>query len=140
MLHSNLGLTFTISAVRLCRASMSRRGSNALWRHLSVCALASWTLLLAGCQISHDAAPVRRAQPLLGTFVVITAYGPKPDAASRAISAAFEEIRRIDSLMSLHRTDSELLRLNSSAAREAVAVSEDLFFVISNAVEIARQT
>jgi thiamine biosynthesis lipoprotein len=105
-----------------------------------MCALASWTLLLTGCQISHNAAPVRRAQPLLGTFVVITVYGPKPDAASRAISAAFEEIRRIDSLMSLHRTDSELSRLNSIAAREALAVSEELFLVISNAVEIARQT
>jgi thiamine biosynthesis lipoprotein len=97
-------------------------------------------LLPTGCQTGHNTAPVRRSQPLLGTFVVITAYGPKSDATVQAVSAAFDEISRIDALMSLHRTDSELSRLNSGAAREALTASEELFFVISNAVEIARQT
>jgi thiamine biosynthesis lipoprotein len=97
-------------------------------------------LLPTGCQTSHNTAPVRRAQPLMGTLVVITAYGRKPADTVRAMDAAFDEIRRVDLVMSLHRADSELSRLNSSAARQALPVSEELFFVISNAVEIARQT
>jgi len=77
---------------------------------------------------------------LLGTFVVVTACGTQREATQRAISAAFEEIRRVDSLMSLHRADSELARVNATAAREPIRVSEELFHVVSNALDIARQT
>lgn len=57
-----------------------------------------------------------------------------------AISAAFAEIRRIDALMSLHRADSELQRVNASAAADPVAVSPDLFRVLTAAVAIAAAT
>jgi len=76
---------------------------------------------------------------LLGTFVVVTAYGER-DAATSAITAAFDEIRRVDSLMSLHRADSDLSKLNATAAQQPVVVSPDLFLVISNALQIARET
>jgi len=96
-------------------------------------------LLLAGCQTTRNTQPVRRSQPLLGTFVVVTAYGER-DATTYAITAAFDEIRRIDSLMSLHRADSELSKLNATAAQQPVVVSPDLFLVISNALQIAHET
>ena len=86
---------------------------------------------------------VRRSQPLLGTFVVISAVGPAgADRAqvNAAISAAFAEIRRIDALMSLHRADSELQRVNATAAAGPVAVSADLFRVLTAAMEIAAAT
>jgi FAD:protein FMN transferase len=99
-------------------------------------------LLTAGCQtfLPAQSKAFRRSQPLLGTFVVVTAYSPNRDAANRAITAAFDEIRRVDSLMSLHRADSELARINATAGQERVKVSEELFLVISNALAIARQT
>jgi thiamine biosynthesis lipoprotein len=96
-------------------------------------------LLATGCQTAQNK-PVRRSQPLLGTFVVVTAYGAERGSTTRAISAAFDEVRRIDSLMSLHRRDSELTRVNETAAREAIRVSEELFLVTSNALHIARET
>lgn len=77
---------------------------------------------------------------MLGTFVVVTAYGAQRDATQRAITAAFDEIRRVDSLMSLHRPDSELARVNANAARGPIRVSAELFDVVSTALEIARQT
>ena len=83
---------------------------------------------------------IRRSEPLLGTFVTIAVYGENRERGNAAISAAFEEFRRIDGLMSLHRADSELTRLNTRAAAEPVVVSHDLFRVISKAQEIARQT
>ncbi len=99
--------------------------------------------MLAGCQVL-PARPnlelVRRSQPLLGTFVTITAYGPDRGRALQAVSAAFDEFHRIDALMSLHRPDSELSRLNQSAARGPVQVSGDLFRVLAKAQEIASET
>jgi thiamine biosynthesis lipoprotein len=107
--------------------------------HISTFVLALTALFLAGCQTTHNSQPLRRGQPLLGTFVVVTAYG-EHDAATRAITAAFDEIRRIDSLMSLHRSDSELSKLNATAVQQPLVVSSDLFLVISNALAIARET
>ena len=99
--------------------------------------------MLAGCQIppkQPNLERVRRSQPLLGTFVTITAYGPDRERAQQAVSAAFDEFHRIDALMSLHRPDSELSRLNRSAARGPVEISGDLFRVLAKAQEIASET
>ena len=66
--------------------------------------------------------------------MVISVRGSNSD---EAISAAFDEVRRIDSLMSLHRADSELSKLNARATK---TISEDLFQVIEKAQEISRLT
>ena len=70
----------------------------------------------------------------MGTYVVISAYGTN---ANQAISAAFEEVRRIDRIMSLHRPDSELSQVNARAVKTA---SEDLFRVLAKAQEISGVT
>src|SRR5436309_2372753 len=129
----------TLAAPRF-RAETSPRASGVCWRRLSWwCGLGC--SLLAGCQApqpSHEL--VCRSEPLLGTFVTISVYGENRERVNAAVSAAFEEFRRIDGLMSIHRADSELSRLNAGAAVEPVVVSPDLFRVISKAQEIADQT
>jgi len=105
----------------------------------SWCGLACW--LLAGCKTALPSPElVRRSEPLLGTFVTITVYGENRVQGNTAVSAAFEEFRRIDGLMSIHRADSELSRLNARAAAEPVVVSPDLFRVLAKAQEIADLT
>jgi thiamine biosynthesis lipoprotein ApbE len=97
--------------------------------------------LLAGCKTSQPGPElVRRSEPLLGTFVTITAYGENRGWVNTAVSAAFEEFRRIDSLMSIHRADSELSQVNARASAESVVVSADLFRVVAKAQDIAEQT
>jgi FAD:protein FMN transferase len=59
---------------------------------------------------------------------------------NEAVSAAFDEIRQVDAMMSIHRSDSELSRLNARAAIEPVQVSPELFHVIASAQEISQQT
>ena len=121
---------------------MSRKGSNGSWRLMSRWCGLAW-LLLAGCQtpVSQPSLElVHRSEPLLGTFVVISAYGADRPSVHEAISAAFAEVQRIDTLMSLHRPESELVRLNATAAHRAVQVSPELFHVIAEAQNIARQT
>ena len=67
---------------------------------------------------------------MLGTFVSISASGPDRATTLQAISAAFEEFKRADAVMSIHRADSELARVNASAATNAVVVSPELFAVL----------
>lgn len=100
-------------------------------------------MLLAGCQLpvrSPTLELVRRSQPLLGTFVTISAYGPDRARLNAAVSDAFAEIHRVDAVMSLHRPDSELSRLNALAVHKDVVVSDELFGVLVRAAEIARRT
>ena len=97
-----------------------------------------------GCQNprsrEHSPELIHRSQPLLGTFVTISAWGADRDAVQCAISAAFDEIRRADVLMSIHRPDSELSRVNAQAASNDVTVSPELFRVIELAQRIAQET
>lgn len=83
---------------------------------------------------------VKRAQPLLGTYVTITVYATDSMRAHKAMSSAFEAISRVDSMMSLHQPGSELNRLNEHAADQPFKASEELFEVISIGQRIARRT
>jgi thiamine biosynthesis lipoprotein len=97
---------------------------------------------VTGCQTRPVQSPelTHRSQPLLGTFVTISAWGGGPGEVQAAISAAFDEIRRADRIMSLHRADSELSRINATAATNAVPVSAELFRVLELAQQIAKET
>src|SRR5947199_5967613 len=132
--------TSTTSAGPPSRAATSPTVSGVYWRRLSWwCGLGCW--LLAGCVTPLPSLElVRRSEPLLGTFVTITVYGENRERVNTAVSAAFDEFRRIDSLMSIHRADSELSRVNARASVEPVVLSGDLWRVIAKAQDIAEQT
>jgi thiamine biosynthesis lipoprotein len=65
---------------------------------------------------------MRRARPLLGTYVAIEANGCADAVLTRAVNAAFEAVARVHRLMSFHDPDSDVSRLNRRAADEPVAV------------------
>jgi FAD:protein FMN transferase len=67
-------------------------------------------------------ANVRRARPLLGTFVEIAVADESPDATEAAVEAAFSAVAKVHRLMSFHETDSDVSRLNRGAASDAVRV------------------
>lgn len=78
---------------------------------------------LTGCQPK----PLfKETRVLMGTFFEVTS----PD--SNAIRIAFEEIRRIDDLLSKYKPQSEVSRLN---ALGKLKVSKDTFFIIKRSVE-----
>jgi thiamine biosynthesis lipoprotein len=79
----------------------------------------------------------RRARPLLGTLVELTARGPSLATLDAAVSGAFAEIEEVHRLMSFHEEDSELSRLNREAATRAVAVDRRTWEVLRLALEIA---
>jgi thiamine biosynthesis lipoprotein len=65
---------------------------------------------------------VRRARPLLGTFVEIAASGAPRDDLHGAIGRAFETVAIVHRLMSFHERDSDVSRLNREAATRPVRV------------------
>jgi len=94
-------------------------------------------IALCGCQAKQ----VRRSQPLLGSFATISvAQVNDRQRAHQAIDSAFAEIRRIDSLMSVHRPESELSRINRVPKNQWAKVSDDLFLVLTKAMEISKAT
>jgi thiamine biosynthesis lipoprotein len=73
----------------------------------------------------------RRARPLLGTFVEITAWGGADDAISRA----FAVIAALEKQLSFHDPGSELSRLNRN---EPFTPGRDLRRVLAMALRMAR--
>lgn len=80
---------------------------------------------------------LRRARPALGTLLDIRASGPGLGEVERAIDAAFEAVDRADRLMSFHRADSDLSRLNRMASRQPQTVHPWTYAVLRRATRIA---
>jgi thiamine biosynthesis lipoprotein len=83
---------------------------------------------------------IRRARPLLGTFVEIAVAGGTPDAAEAAIDRAFSAIATVHRLMSFHETGSDVSRLNREAASSAVSVHDWTYEVLEAAGDLHRRS
>lgn len=83
---------------------------------------------------------VRRARPLLGTFVEITAQGSDETKLHRAIDRAFAVICQVHRLMSFHDSASDIGRLNNEAARKPVRVHRWTQSVLRAAKNISRES
>jgi FAD:protein FMN transferase len=87
-----------------------------------------------------DSTKIRRARPLLGTFVEIEAAGAAEADLAVAIDAAFEAVATVHNLMSFHRADSDVSRLNREAHLRAISVHPWTFQVIETAIELHRRS
>src|SRR6266851_7090834 len=85
-------------------------------------------------------ADIRRARPLLGTFVEIAAGGACRPATERAVEAAFAAVAEVHRLMSFQEPDSDLARLNREAAARPVRVHPWTFEVLEAALDLQRRS
>jgi thiamine biosynthesis lipoprotein len=83
---------------------------------------------------------VRRARPLLGTFVEIEVAGTVKSKMNAAIDAAFEAVASVHRLMSFHEPDSDVSRLNREARVRPVSVHAWTYRVLEAAVEMHRRS
>jgi FAD:protein FMN transferase len=74
--------------------------------------------------------PLHKQKYAMGTVFEIVAYDTADHEAALAIDHAFQEIVRLDSVMSNYKPDSELSRLNRTAHFHSQPVSHDLYRVI----------
>jgi len=70
----------------------------------------------------------------------IEAYGRDAEALPRILDEAFDEVDRIDRLMSHYKANSPLSRINQDAAQHPVAVPQELFDFIADAMRYHRES
>jgi len=83
---------------------------------------------------------IRRAQPLLGTFVEIAGPGAAGCDLQAALDAAFAAVAQVHGLMSFHDPDSDVSRLNREASGGAVPVHPWTYRVLQTAIELNRRS
>ncbi len=84
---------------------------------------------ISGRQASLRAEMLRyeNSTSAMGSVYTIAAYGEDRAQLSAAVSAALQEARRLDDLLSNYKPESELSEINREAARRPVKVSVELF-------------
>ena len=85
------------------------------------------------------------AEPHLGTLIRFTVYAPDSAIANQAAAKAFAEVRRLDTIFSSYRQDSELVRLhslyrNQSSKSSPMPISDDFWFVVNRSLDFSRKT
>jgi len=76
----------------------------------------------------------------MGTIVEITFIGDNQKKAEKSALQAFQEIRRIEQLMSPTIEESDVFLINQSAGRKWVRVSPETFYVIKKSIEISERS
>ncbi len=77
---------------------------------------------------------------LMGVECRLVLHAADAEAALRAARAAFDEIERLDAILSDWRPDSELSRLVARAGQGFVPVSDELFEVLALAQQVAERS
>jgi thiamine biosynthesis lipoprotein len=75
---------------------------------------------------------------VMGTFARVVAIAESGREAARCAEAAYNEIKRIDGLMSDFKSDSEIGEVNRDAFRRPVQVGEETFEVVQRSIEFSR--
>jgi len=99
--------------------------------------LAFVLMLTAGCQRTRT---VQRTETIMGTQVTITVAADSAETGRHAIERGMTELRRLDSLMSLYKEDSEISRINRAAGAKPVPVSSETVDAVEQALEVGRLT
>lgn len=102
-------------------------------------------LFFGSCRPEPSFHTVERTQILMDTLVLIKIFLPdstqQPQALA-AIDAAFDEMARIDAMMSSYREDSEVATINRAGAQagSSAAISAELDSVLRTALEISERS
>ena len=96
--------------------------------------------LFAAVLLAPAAEPLRleKNTDAMGATFSVVLYGSDQASMNQAIDAAFEEAHRLDALLSNYRPASEWSRINREAAARPVAVSPELFRLLSDCIEYSR--
>jgi thiamine biosynthesis lipoprotein len=96
--------------------------------------------LFAAILLVHVAGALQleRTTDAMGTTFSVVLYGSDEASMNDAVDAAFEEVHRLDALLSNYRPASEWSRINRDAAAHPVAISPELFRLLSDCIEYSR--
>ena len=92
----------------------------------------------------HEPTPelmrLEKSVDAMGSTFSIVLYGRDWSRMESAGDAAFEEIGRLERMLSVHRPESECSDVNRHAARQAFELSPELFQLLSRCLEYSRRS
>jgi thiamine biosynthesis lipoprotein len=83
---------------------------------------------------------ITRSEAIMGTRCSVELWSEDRARGEAAISSVFDDMRRIDRLMSTWKEDTEISRVNREAARHPVKVSAELFGLLQESVKYSELT
>lgn len=106
------------------------------------CAVGILLAIAAGAAASAPAHAewLYRDAPIMGTRCDVELWTEDRVKGEAAISAVFDELRRIDNEFSTYKPDSEVSRVNAGAAQAPMRISEELFDLIATSIEYSQLT
>ena len=125
------------SLLRLCSCSRSVSSSA----FVVLC-----SILLTACAGDHSTGSptshviVERSRVSMGSEVRLTAYVSDEAGALRAFEKAFDEFDRLDRMLSVWKSGSDVLRVNAEAGRAPVEVSAETLAVLRTAQQVSDWT
>jgi FAD:protein FMN transferase len=111
------------------------RNHDVIRRNVVRLAVLVLTVWLTACRQPVPRQQAERSGAAMGSELRLAAWTTDRAAAEAAFDAVFAEFDRLDSLMSVWRAGSDVLRINAAAGDHPVAVSAD----VVEALKIARQ-
>jgi FAD:protein FMN transferase len=104
--------------------------------------LAVLALATAFCRLAQAAPSVKLERDVyaMGTEFTMDLYGPNMTALDGAAEQASEEVKRLDQILSNYIPDSELSKVNREAFDRPVAVSPELFSLLSECLRYSRES
>ncbi len=98
------------------------------------CSLLTAPVLSPDLSLDQALPHVFRKHYAMGAVFEIVTVGTNPTQVSQAMDHAFQEIDRLEQVMSIYKPASELSRLNRTAHLQAQTVSPDLYQVIQESL------
>lgn len=99
-------------------------------------AAACWKLGIFGSAKTMQTA--RRSQPIMGTVLNLTVYGPDRDSCEAALNQTLTTMKGLEDLLSRHMAGSELSQLNRTSILENP--SQDLLNVLTLAQDLSNRS
>lgn len=108
----------------------------------SILLIIALIFILAACASKQEDGLVKDTRVIMGTYVTISVVknGMTGDEAMAAINGAFDQITKVDKLMSTYKPESQLSMINKNAGIAPVKADPEVIAVIEKAIEVAKTT
>jgi thiamine biosynthesis lipoprotein len=97
-------------------------------------------LLAPACLASEAALRLEDSLDAMGSTFSVVLYGAGPEKLRSAAEQAFEEVRRLDGMLSNYRPKSEWSEVNRYAGERPVRISSELYNLLAACQEYSRQS